>query len=108
MGFSLIGVSCLEVGVLGRLNPQAACTMRRWGGHHDDPFDVGWGIEVSYHFAWSVWGKGYAMELTKLRLQIAHVRLRFAEVIAFGHPDNGASQKVLEKTGFEKRQPATI
>jgi [ribosomal protein S5]-alanine N-acetyltransferase len=72
-----------------------------FGGLYDDPFDVGWGIEVSYHFAKRAWGKGYATELTEFCLRVAHDRLGFAEIRAFAHPDNVASHRVLEKTGFE-------
>jgi len=72
-----------------------------FGGLYDDPFDVGWGIEVSYHFAATAWGKGYATELTRFSLQFAHERLGFAEVRAFAHPDNAASQRVLKKASFE-------
>ena len=73
-----------------------------FGGLYDDPFDVGWGIEVSFHFAATAWGKGYATELTQFSLHFAHERLGFAEVRAFAHPDNAASQKVLKKTSFER------
>lgn len=75
-----------------------------FGGLYDDPFDVGWGIEVGYHFAKTAWGNGYATELTEFCLQLAHERLGFAEVRAFAHPDNAASQRVLEKTGFERQR----
>jgi [ribosomal protein S5]-alanine N-acetyltransferase len=73
-----------------------------FGGLYDDPFDAGWGIEVSYHLAPPAWGNGYATELTKFCLQMAHDELGFAEVRAFAHPDNGASRRVLDKAGFEK------
>ena len=75
-----------------------------FGGLYDDPFDVGWGIEVGYHFAKTAWGNGYATELTEFSLQLAHERLGFAQVRAFAHPDNAASQRVLEKTGFERQR----
>jgi [ribosomal protein S5]-alanine N-acetyltransferase len=75
-----------------------------FGGLYDDPFDVGWGIEVAYHFAKTVWGNGYATELTEFCLQVAYERQGFTEVKAFAHPDNAASQRVLEKTGFERQR----
>ncbi len=75
-----------------------------FGGLYDDPFDVGWGIEVGYHFAPSAWGNGYATELTRLCLTVARERLGLAEVSAFAHPDNAASRRVLAKTGFEEQR----
>jgi|RhiMethySRZTD1v2_1073278.scaffolds.fasta_scaffold1194189_1 [ribosomal protein S5]-alanine N-acetyltransferase len=75
-----------------------------FGGLYDDPFHVGWGIEVAYQFAKAAWGKGYATELTGFCLRVAHECLGFTEVRAFAHPDNAASQRVLEKTGFERQR----
>jgi RimJ/RimL family protein N-acetyltransferase len=75
-----------------------------FGGLYDDPFDARWGIEVAYHFAPAAWGKGYATELTRFCLELAHQRLGRAEVRAFAHPDNAASRRVLEKTGFEEQR----
>jgi [ribosomal protein S5]-alanine N-acetyltransferase len=75
-----------------------------FGGLCDDPFDVGWGIEVTYHFIQTAWGNGYATELTEFCLKLAHERLGFSEVRAFAHPDNAASLRVLEKTGFERQR----
>jgi hypothetical protein len=37
-----------------------------FGGLYDDPFDPGWGVEVSYRFAPSAWGNGFASELTEI------------------------------------------
>jgi RimJ/RimL family protein N-acetyltransferase len=50
-----------------------------WGGLCIDPFDPGWGIEVSYFFHSTYWGSGYATELVRR----APARLRHA--IAAGH-----------------------
>lgn len=75
-----------------------------FGGLYDDPFDPGWGIEVAYHFLPSAWGKGYATELVNHCLGIAHSRLHVAEVSAFAHPDNLASQRVLAKAGFSQHR----
>jgi RimJ/RimL family protein N-acetyltransferase len=71
-----------------------------FGGLYDDPFDVGWGAEIGYRFAPSAWGRGYATELVRYCLTVAHDRLGLAEVRAFAHPDNAASRRVLEKAGF--------
>src|SRR5690349_15876347 len=67
-----------------------------FGGLYDDPFDAGWGPEIGYRFAPSAWGQGYATELTRFCLTVAHGRLGLAEVRAFAHPDNAASRRVLE------------
>jgi ribosomal-protein-alanine N-acetyltransferase len=71
-----------------------------WGGLYNDPFDPGWGIEVAYLFAPSAWGRGYATELVGYCLDTAQTHLRLDTVAAFAHPDNAASRRVLEKTGF--------
>jgi len=71
-----------------------------WGGLYHDPFDPGWGIEVAYLFAPSAWGRGYATELVRFCLEVAEVRLRLDSLVAFAHPGNTASRRVLEKTGF--------
>jgi ribosomal-protein-alanine N-acetyltransferase len=75
-----------------------------FGGLYDDPFDPGWGPEVGYHFAPSAWGHGYATELTRHCLEVARDRLGLAEVRAFAHPDNTASRRVLEKSGFVEQR----
>jgi RimJ/RimL family protein N-acetyltransferase len=75
-----------------------------WGGLYNDPFDPGWGIEVAYLFAPSAWGRGYATELVRFCLEIADSHLRLESVVAFAHPDNAASRRVLEKTGFVARE----
>jgi RimJ/RimL family protein N-acetyltransferase len=74
-----------------------------FGGLYDDPVDAGWGTEVSYRFKPSAWGKGYASELTAFSLAFARDVLRLGEVLAFAHPDNKASRRVLEKSGFREK-----
>lgn len=73
-----------------------------WGGLYNDPFDTGWGVELGYHFHPDAWGKGYASELAEASLNIADSVLRLAEVSAFAHPENLASQSVLTKAGFRE------
>jgi ribosomal-protein-alanine N-acetyltransferase len=73
-----------------------------FGGLCDDPFDTGWGPEINYHFVPSVWGNGYATELTRFCLKVARDQLGLAEVRAFAHPNNAASRRVLKKTGFDE------
>jgi RimJ/RimL family protein N-acetyltransferase len=63
-----------------------------FGGLYDDPFDPGWGVEVGYRFAPSVWGWGFATELTRFCLSLAREQFGLAVVRAFAHPDNLASR----------------
>lgn len=72
-----------------------------WGGLYNDPFDPGWGVEVGYSFRPDVWGQGYATELVAACLDVADNVLQFPELRAFARPENLASRRVLEKSGFE-------
>ena len=71
-----------------------------WGGLYDDPFDPGWGIELAYYFHPACWGKGYGTELAAAALAVADIDLAVPLVSAFAHPDNRASNRLLEKVGF--------
>lgn len=71
-----------------------------WGGLNVDPFDPGWGIEVSYLFAPAYWGRGYATELVHTSLQYGFEELSIPLIVAFARPQNIASVRVLEKCGF--------
>jgi [ribosomal protein S5]-alanine N-acetyltransferase len=71
-----------------------------WGGLSIDPFDPGWGIEVSYFFDPAYWGRGYATELVRATLQHGFGTLLLAVIEAFVRPANVASVRVLEKCGF--------
>jgi [ribosomal protein S5]-alanine N-acetyltransferase len=71
-----------------------------WGGLSIDPFDPGWGIEVSYYFHPAYWGRGYATELVRTTLQHGFGVLSLPAIGAFVRPANVASVRVLEKCGF--------
>ena len=71
-----------------------------WGGLSIDPFDPGWGIEVSYFFDPAYWGRGYATELVRATLQLGFGTLALPAIGAFVRPANIASVRVLEKCGF--------
>lgn len=73
-----------------------------WGGLYDDPFDTGWGPEVGYFFVPNVWRRGYATELVRYSLEFAGLQCALNRVRAFAHPMNLASNRVLEKCGFQK------
>jgi len=72
-----------------------------WGGLYQDPFDPGWGVEVGYSFRPQAWGRGYATELVAASLETGDKVLHLPEVRAFARPNNAASRRVLEKSGFE-------
>ncbi len=71
-----------------------------WGGLYEDPFEPGWGVELGYALHPSARGNGYATELGRACLDWADTVLRLPHVVAFVHPDNAASRRVLEKLGF--------
>ena len=79
---------------------KAGGTIIGWGGLYEDPFDPGWGVEVAYLFSPSAWGHGYATELVTRCVDVARGELGLASLIAFAHPENAGSRRVLEKTGF--------
>ena len=76
-----------------------------WGGVYLDPFDSGWGPELGYRFHPAAWGRGYATELAAACLGWADTVLRLPKVIAFAHPENPASSRVLVKAGFAAVRP---
>jgi [ribosomal protein S5]-alanine N-acetyltransferase len=57
-------------------------------------------VEVGYRMPQTSWGKGYATEATQAILAFAFDDLKLEEVIAVTHPDNAASQHVLQKCGL--------
>lgn len=71
-----------------------------WGGLNIDPFDPGWGVEVIYFFHPQYWGRGFGSELVKLSIEKGFSIHKLKEINAFAHPENKASIRVLEKSGF--------
>jgi RimJ/RimL family protein N-acetyltransferase len=57
-------------------------------------------VELGYRLGKPSWGKGFATEAAIGWLQHAFNGLGLNEVIAFSHPDNHASVRVMEKSGF--------
>jgi RimJ/RimL family protein N-acetyltransferase len=82
---------------------RAAGCVIGWGGLSIDPFDPGWGVEVSYYFHPAYWGRGYATELVRATLQYGFDVLALEVIGAFVRPANVASVGVLEKCGFTLR-----
>lgn len=58
-------------------------------------------VEMSYHFAQKYWGQGYASEASKACLDYAQKHLNFKILMAYVHPENLPSIKILENLGFE-------
>lgn len=61
---------------------------------------VGPDVEIAYHFARRVWGRGYATEAAGAWLEQAFGRLRLPRVVALAYPANRASTRVMEKIGM--------
>jgi ribosomal-protein-alanine N-acetyltransferase len=58
-------------------------------------------FEVGFHLVKSCWGIGLATEAARGVLEYAWHKSRLSKVYAGHHPDNRASQRILEKLGFE-------
>lgn len=56
--------------------------------------------ELGYHFRRDVWGKGYATEAVQATVAYGLAQGLCTHLIAFIHPEHGASRRVLEKSGF--------
>jgi RimJ/RimL family protein N-acetyltransferase len=60
-------------------------------------------VEVAYRLARSAWGRGIATEAAAALVAHALGPLGLAQVVAVTYPENEASQRVLDKVGFERR-----
>ena len=74
--------------MIGRGGPQHTVASGR------DEVEIGWVIVPER------WGEGLATELARASLEVAFGPLALREVIAYTQPDNVASRRVMEKTGF--------
>lgn len=57
-------------------------------------------IELTYTFAKSAWGKGYATEMATALTDYAFKQIKLDRIIALINPANIASQRVAEKVGL--------
>jgi len=57
-------------------------------------------VEVAWVITPERWGQGLATELAEVSLAVAFGELQLGEVIALSLPENRASRRVMEKTGF--------
>lgn len=85
-----------------------------WDTAGDDGF-VGWlmlldtGLgspELGFMLPQRAWGRGWATHLAGALLHYGHVTLRLDTIVARTDADNVASQRVLEKLGFERTDAA--
>jgi RimJ/RimL family protein N-acetyltransferase len=60
-------------------------------------------VEVAYRLARSAWGQGFATESAAALVAHALGPLGLPRVVAVTYPANQASQRVLDKLGFERR-----
>jgi RimJ/RimL family protein N-acetyltransferase len=58
-------------------------------------------VEYAYQFGVDAWGKGYATEAGRAALDYVRDHKLLDRVIAITYPQNRASQRVLEKLGFD-------
>ncbi|MBV1879075.1 MAG: GNAT family N-acetyltransferase [Pseudomonadales bacterium] len=71
-----------------------------WGGLSIDPFEAGYGTEVSYFFHKEYWGQGFASELVRASVVHGFTSLNLDVIGAFARNDNLGSIRVLRKCGF--------
>jgi RimJ/RimL family protein N-acetyltransferase len=65
-------------------------------------------IELGYRLTKPHWGKGLATEVAAAWLRYAFEELGLAEVIAFSHPENVGSVRVMQKCGLAFLRQDTI
>jgi len=63
--------------------------------------------EVAYLLRKEVWGQGLATEAARASLKFGFEGFAFPFIIGLTHPDNIASQRVLEKSGLRFVEEAT-
>ncbi len=64
---------------------------------------VGDDVELAYRLVRAAWGKGLATEAAGALAAHALRTLALPRLVAVTYPDNRASQRVLDKLGFERR-----
>jgi ribosomal-protein-alanine N-acetyltransferase len=82
--------------MVGRGGPQHTMASGR------DEIELGWVIVPER------WGRGLATELARASLEVVFGPLALAEVIAYTQPDNLASRRVMEKSGFSYHREITF
>ena len=64
-------------------------------------------IEIGWHLARHVWGRGYATEMGRALLDAAFQHTELEHVNAVVDPANGASARVCERSGLGELDPRT-
>ena len=59
-------------------------------------------IEVGYRLMKAFWNQGYATEAARALIDYGFEQLKLDRIVAITHPDNAASQRVLEKCGLRR------
>ena len=57
-------------------------------------------IEVGYTLRADCFGQGYGTEMARGIVDVATRELGLADLVAFTLPDNAASRRIMEKSGF--------
>ena len=57
-------------------------------------------VEVGYRLRFAAWGRGYATEGASALVRYGFEELGLYRIIGVTHPDNAASQRVLQKAGL--------
>lgn len=58
-------------------------------------------VEVAYAVVSDRWGEGLATEMAELCVKTAFSELRLSDLVCYTLPTNRASQRVMEKVGFQ-------
>jgi RimJ/RimL family protein N-acetyltransferase len=61
-------------------------------------------IELGYRLGQPYWGRGYATEAARAWVDHGFDELGLERIIAVSHPENVASQRVLEKIGMQRER----
>ena len=61
-------------------------------------------VELGYRFVQRAWGKGYATQAARVIRDHGFEKTGLEEICAVTHPDNSASQHVLQKIGLTRQQ----
>jgi [ribosomal protein S5]-alanine N-acetyltransferase len=77
------------------------------GGIRQIVLEHGPEIEVAYALMPHTWGKGLATEIAAACIGLAFGPLGLRDLVAFTLPDNHASRRVMEKTGFRYEREFT-
>ncbi len=65
-------------------------------------------IEAGFRFVKDSWNQGYATEAAKGLIRYGFKERGLSKIVAITHPENKASQHVLEKCGFKRNGTGTF